>query len=314
MKKNLLVYIIILNWKNYRHTINCYKTCQSLSYPNFKILIVDNNSPNQSEDRIRQCLTGVEILQTGNNLGYAGGNNLGVKYALDKNADFIWILNPDVEVEKDSLSYLMTFVEKNPEVGICGPRISHGGKSNSFIFDGLSIDSSDGYQSRFNLSGLLAETEDSSCLEVDCVSGCSMLIRSAVFSSVGLLREDFFHYYEDVDICYRAREYGWRTCIFKPAEVAHARHKMRVTELIGFYNERNRILFSRIKDNKQIPKFVTKRNRSIIIHHLKRLNIPLVFVFLVMIFFAALSGLNKRIKLIPTLSLFLLCGCSSSKI
>lgn len=302
MKENFLVYIIILNWKNYKHTINCFKTCQNLNYPNFKILIVDNNSPNYSEEKIRQYLPEAEVLQTGKNSGYAGGNNLGIKYALERNADFIWILNPDVEVEIDSLSYLMNFMRENPEVGICGPRITHGNKLNSFIFDGLSIDSSDGYQSKFNLFILTAQTEESSSIDVDCVSGCSMLIRSAVLPSVGLLREDFFHYYEDVDICYRAREYGWRTTIFKPAEVSHARHKSKVAELIGFYNERNRILFSRIKDDKLTPTFITRRNRYIIINQLKHFNILLVCVFMLMLLLAALSGLHKRIKPVPLLS------------
>lgn len=296
MKENLLVYIIILNWKNYGHTINCVKRCQKQNYPNFKILVIENNSPNQSENKLRQSLPEIEILQTGKNLGYAGGNNVGINYALNSKAEFIWILNPDVEVEADSLSNLISFLQENPVVGVCGPRVFQGSKPYSFTFDGLSLDSSDGYQSSFNLSASTTEIEEASALDVDCVSGCSMLVRSSVFLSTGLLREDFFHYYEDAEFCCRARANGWRTSVFKPAKVVHARHKKKIINAVGFYNERSRIIFSRIKDSERPPKLITRHNQLLIIYHLKYLNIVFAFAFLFIIFIAALSGSKKIIR------------------
>src|SRR5664279_2479168 len=99
-----LTYIILLNWNGWQDTIACVESCRKLSYPNFRILIVDNGSTDNSEAILRERLPDIELLQTGANLGFAGGNNVGIRHALAQGADYVWLLNNDTVVDAEALS------------------------------------------------------------------------------------------------------------------------------------------------------------------------------------------------------------------
>ncbi len=269
-----IVYILILNWKNYQQTARCIQACRELIYSNFKIVIIDNGSPNNSEIYLRQSFSEIEFIQNKKNLGYAGGNNPGILIALNNKADYIWILNPDVEVENDSLTKLVNLLSQDSKIGICGPRIINGKAPNSFHFDGLSIDSLDGWQSSFNIITPTIHNNQDSVKDVDCVSGCSMLVRSSLFYSIGLLREEFFLYYEDVDFCFRTRAAGFRTIIFPKVNVYHSKDKLIRLDSVGFFNERSRHIFNKIYNNKSSPqKIFTKYHRVLICEAVKNLKI-----------------------------------------
>lgn len=89
------VNIIVLNWNGWRDTLACVETCQWLTWPHFQIVVVDNASTAGSEEILRRHLTDVEILQSGANLGFSGGNNVGIHHALEADADYVWLPHSD---------------------------------------------------------------------------------------------------------------------------------------------------------------------------------------------------------------------------
>src|SRR5579859_4839366 len=86
-----LVYVVVLNWRGWRDTIRCIQQLIRLDYPACELVVVDNGSSDGSEEHIREAFPDLPILQTGANLGYAGGNNVGIRYALDRGAHFVWL-------------------------------------------------------------------------------------------------------------------------------------------------------------------------------------------------------------------------------
>ena len=123
MDKQPLVYIIVLNYKGIDDTIECLESIKKISYNNYRVIIVDNYSCDGSEEKTRNSYPEYTIIQTGKNLGYAGGNNIGIKHALDRDAQYICILNNDVIVENDFLETVIIKLEKNPDWGIAGPKV-----------------------------------------------------------------------------------------------------------------------------------------------------------------------------------------------
>ncbi|MDW8091366.1 MAG: glycosyltransferase family 2 protein, partial [Meiothermus sp.] len=115
-----LVYVIVLNWNGWKDTIECLSSLRHSDYPNYEIVVVDNNSEDDSVVRIREAHPQVPIIQAEDNLGFAGGNNLGIRYALSKGAEFVWLLNNDTKVMKNTLSSMVELAMRNPDVGVVG--------------------------------------------------------------------------------------------------------------------------------------------------------------------------------------------------
>jgi GT2 family glycosyltransferase len=120
------VAIVILNWNNAPDTIACLESVAHLDYPNTRILVVDNGSTDGSADRIRQAHPSIPVLETGQNLGYAEGNNVGIAVALEQKAPYICILNNDIALRPDFLTQLVAEAEADTSIGIVGPKITSG--------------------------------------------------------------------------------------------------------------------------------------------------------------------------------------------
>jgi len=247
MKEFPLVYIIILNWNSCEDTTNCINSCRELTYPNFCIILIDNCSTDDSETRLRKRFPDIKFFQTGANLGYGGGNNLAIRYALKQGAEFVWILNPDVIVEKISLGILIDALNTNLSIGVCGPRIIDKNLKNGSYVVGLSIYPDNGYKSEYNITEDRPTKMLSNLLDVDSVNGCSMIVRSKLFHNIGLLREDFLLYYDDVEFNFRARKHGWRTVVCKQAAVVHISNLEKKNPSDWYYMDRNRILLARMQ-------------------------------------------------------------------
>lgn len=249
------VAVIILNYKLKMLTLNCLDSVLSSSYKNILPIIVDNNS----EDGVKEALekySDVSFIQAGDNLGYAQGNNLGIKKALKENADFIFILNPDAEVTSNAINILVTSARKYGSA-IFGPKIYFGGKeSNSKIiwyaggkFDELNVIGAHMGVDEKDL-GQYDKQED-----VDFVTGAAMFVSKEVFEKVGLFDERYFLYYEDSDFCFRAKKKGFRSVYIPEATVYHANAKSTGlgSSLQDYYITRNRMLFA--------EKFLSYRTR-----------------------------------------------------
>jgi GT2 family glycosyltransferase len=231
-----LVVVILVNWNGWPDTIACLDSLHGLDYPNFRVIVCDNGSTDDSwaqlvewgrravqESRGRAFpassgLSGdqptaavpaqLTFLQTGANLGFAGGNNRALTLALAGAAEYMWLLNPDTLVTPSALSALVARCEEDRRIGMCGsalvyshsPRTvqAHGGaRLNSWRGYGVQIGHGSSHGAAINASEVEAQ--------LDYVAGASMLVSSSFLRSVGLMDESYFLYYEEADWAERSR-------------------------------------------------------------------------------------------------------------
>lgn len=240
-KENPYVIIIVLNYNNYDDTEKCILSLQNLTYPNFSIVIVDNASSDGSVEILTNNFPEIPLLRNTINGGYAAGNNIGISYALEHNADYILIINNDATVEPDFLNHLVQYAEQFPNIGVLNARIFFPGTTEIF--------SAAGNFNRFLCTGQnkgairIKKHQTESIKKVDYACGVLMLVRSQVFREVGLLDEKFFMYFEDLEFSQRVLKRYEMAYI--PQSIAY--HKSgggkgwrNYTDLYLYYHTRNR--------------------------------------------------------------------------
>ena len=237
------VSIIILNWNGLNDTIECLESLKKIDYPNYEVILVDNNSTGNDVGVIKKEFGNFinKIIVNKENLGFSGGNNIGIKDAINRNSEYILLLNNDTVVEKNFLNILLQRSIANPDVGLLGPLIC-------YYSDHNKVWSAYGFISKIRGSGFSKKRnsyadyliKDKIC---SFLSGCCLLIKKEVIEKVGALDENYFLYLEDTDYCYRALQAG-----FKMLYVGQSRiyHKVNV---------------STKKSNKLLPLYYTTRNR-----------------------------------------------------
>ena len=218
------VAVILLNWNGYQDTYECLKSLETLSYPNFHVFLVDNDSSDDSFTKLKKDQesgkfnVGLTCIQSGGNLGCAGGNNVGIKRAYEQGFDYYWMLNNDTYVDPDALSTLVEVIENDKKVGIVGSKIYYA-DTKLLWFAGGSVNP---YIGTSKMIGI--EEEDKGQYdeqkEVDFIVGCSMLFSREVIESIGYLEEDYFIYYEDTDWNLRAKKAGWKI-VYVPTSIIY---------------------------------------------------------------------------------------------
>jgi GT2 family glycosyltransferase len=221
MQEQSKVAIVILNWNGKKDTLHCLASLQKLTYKNVEIIVVDNGSRDDSVVAIQANFPHITLIQSKQNLGFAGGNNLGIEYALKTRAEFLFLLNNDTEVDPNIVTAYFACMEKHPQAGILGAK--------TYLFDQRTqFDHFGGFWNQkkavFDLvanraieDGVSWEKE----LPLDYACGCSLFIRKAVFEQVGLLEEKFFLIWEEADFCFRARKAGFMTFFCPQAKLWH---------------------------------------------------------------------------------------------
>jgi GT2 family glycosyltransferase len=240
-----LVYIVVLNWNGWHDTIPCIESLRQLSYPSYHIVVVDNASSDGSEERIRAACPDITVLQSGANLGFAGGNNVGIRYALEQGADYVWLLNNDAFALPDSLSPLVQRAESDPQIGFVGSKILYASQPDVVWFAGGAIlprNARGAY-----ISGVPNDDRLPPAHEPGYLAGTSLLARDAAIRHIGLVPECYFLYYEEVDWQYTGRRAGWKL-MYEPASVVL--HKVSRTVVLdspiqAFHNARSRMIFVR---------------------------------------------------------------------
>jgi GT2 family glycosyltransferase len=189
------------------------------------LTLVDNASTDNSASAAAAHLHGQTqlpwvLLQTGSNLGYAAGNNIGL-CAFD--ARYIVLLNNDAVVEADTLARLTQFMDANPEVGACGPRLTFpDGRAQPYSHGGDPTPIYLGRRALARLGGqALHEWDGLAPRRVDWVAGTCLMLRAAALAEVGLLDDQIFMYFEDNDLCLRLRRHGWAVFFVPDAVVRH---------------------------------------------------------------------------------------------
>jgi hypothetical protein len=195
-----LVYIIVLNYNGLEWLKKCIPSLQKTNYSNYKILVVDNNSSDNSVEYIKKQYPKVEILQINKNLGYAGGNNKGFRHSYRMGAEYMAVLNNDVEVDSDWLKELVKVGEENFAAGAIGPQILSGDRK--YI---------QGPMQGFNNPTYLEYNPNKirSVKKVGKLVGCAILFKRKALEKIGLFDKTYFCYQEEYDWCQRANYHGF---------------------------------------------------------------------------------------------------------
>ena len=214
-----LVYICVLNWNGYRDTKECLESLKKITYPNFKILVIDNGSTDNSVELLRKQCTDIEILENKKNLGFAEGNNRGIDYAISKGVDYILLLNNDTICDKDFLNRLVSLAETDKKIGIAGPKIYYYGSKRIWFAGGKVIFP---IANTFHIGHRLKDRKKfTGVIEEDYQTGCAILIKRQVVERLGNLDSVYRMYFEDVDYCMRARKTGYKVICIQNAYIWH---------------------------------------------------------------------------------------------
>lgn len=274
------VYIILVNWNGWRDTIECLESLRLLKYPDFRIVVCDNGSGDDSLQQIKNWADRHEVsfagyqrnedeaggapdvdplltlIRNDENLGFAGGNNVGLRYALARgDADYCWLLNNDTVVEPDALSHLVARMQHQSGIGICGStvlmyhdhsRIQALGGGHYCRWIGLPW-----HFGHFSTSDKPINQKRAEAW-MNYVEGASMLVSRQFFDEIGLLCEDYFLYFEEADWAIRAQGrfvlgYAPQSIVYHKVggSIGTSSNPAKMSYTSDYFNIRNRLLFTR---------------------------------------------------------------------
>lgn len=233
---------VILNTNRREDTLACLASLEENRYPHLSVIVLDNASGDGSVEAIASAHPDVKIIRLGQNLGYAGNNNVGIGAARKMGADWVLILNEDTVLAADCLAQLVAAGESDPRIGIIGPMVYH--------YDEPDIIQSAGGKLGRRWEPLhLAQNEPETGQfplphEVDWISGCALMVRRPVIDQAGMIDARYFYYWEETEFCIRVRESGWRVVHVPQARLWHkgVQRNYRPSPQITYYATRNRLL------------------------------------------------------------------------
>jgi hypothetical protein len=244
------VAVVLLNYNNYDpDTRRCLVSLEAIHEPDLTAVVVDNGSDDGCAEKIAAEFPNAVVLRQARNLGFAGGNNRGIEYALEHDFDYVLVLNNDTEITDPRLiSDMVAALEANPNLGIIGPRVYDAEKGEEQTVM-LTAPSWTLWERLFARPTHSREPVAPDTVSVEGVSAVCWLMPANLFRSVGLLDEDMFIYAEDNEFCYRVRKKG---C------------------LIGQY--RDRIGVDHYFTSKKIPSLSSLRHRLSYVNYLYALR------------------------------------------
>ena len=225
--------IIILNYKSLGLVKNCLRAVKDLNLSlAYEVIVVDNNSQDNSVAYLKEHYFDIKLVESGKNLGFSGGNNLGIRQA---QGDFILILNPDILVLSKAIENMLDFMKSHSEAGMLGPKLINPDGSLQY-----SCSRWPDWRLPFYRRSFLGKTRNALAWidnylmrdwnheansQVDWLYGACLMVRRQAMAEVGLLDERYFMYMEDLDWCRRFWEKGWQVWYLAKAEVIHYHHR-----------------------------------------------------------------------------------------
>jgi GT2 family glycosyltransferase len=211
---NPQVCCVVVNWNGWQDTLPCLASLTRQLYSNLHVIVVDNGSTDGSIERVRAAYPQVTLLETGKNLGFAAGCNVGIREALLLEPEFVWLLNNDTICPPDTIGKLVRKALDNPGDGIVGSVLYYehdpsqvqawgGGKLLPWL----------AYAKHFRAPASFGRDTF--------VTFASALIRREVLEEIGMLYEGFFLYYEDADFCQRMQRTRWKMVVAEDTDVLH---------------------------------------------------------------------------------------------
>ena len=244
MPDSSLVSIITINFNNVDVTCELLQSLRKLTYVNYEVIVVDNASSEDPAPKIQSFFPEVKLILSEKNLGFAGGNNLGVKHA---NGDFLFFVNNDTELHPDCIQPLIERFNKNREIGLISPKIKYFDQRDIIQYAGFS-----------KINPFTARNFGIGSMEIDkgqhdtpsfthYAHGAAMMTTKEVIEEVGLMSEDFFLYYEELDWCEKIKKAGFKI-FYEPSSTVYHKESFTIgrnSTLKTYYITRNRIFFIR---------------------------------------------------------------------
>jgi GT2 family glycosyltransferase len=232
MKRKIFIIIIIYN--NHRVIINCLKSLNQQSYQNFEVLIVDNNSTDNTVMIIQDYLKKhqnlskkIRVIKNKINSGFSKAVNIGLKEALDKkNIYAALLLNPDIYFTHDLLKNGINILETNPDAGAAVPKILYSDKRIWWVGTRIFSDKELLQSSKYGIAehinkGQIWQSNKSQTNTVEAITGCALFLRMTAVKEVGLFNEKYFMYAEDIDYSQRLKQKGYSLLMFSHSTVFH---------------------------------------------------------------------------------------------
>jgi len=209
------VAVVIVNYNGESWLMRCLKSLRRTDYPDFRTILVDNDSRDGSVELVTTEFPEVEVIRAGGNLGFCEGNNLGIRRALESGAELVTLLNPDTWVEPEWLRNLVEVSQQNPEIGIVG--------AVQLRYDGNDFNSWTKTAFPALLDELRVPEAGLDWIPVEWVEGACLLVKRTVLDEVGWLDPIFFAFYEEIDLCRRVRAHGYSIGLVPRSRIHHFR-------------------------------------------------------------------------------------------
>ena len=248
--------IIIVSWNVKKVLTNCIGSIEenSASEP-FEVIVVDNASSDRTVEFVRNKFPDVVIIANSQNLGFAAANNQGIEKS---QGEYILLLNPDTIVHSGSLDVLIEFMDENEDVGICGPQLlNQDGTIQSSarcfptfrgaLYRHTALRFLHIFREEYK-KWLMKGFDHKSQMDVDQIMGAALMIKRTIIDHIGAMDERFFMYYEEVDLCYKVKQAGWRVVFMPEVAIIHLggqssgqipvkKQMMAITSLLKFFRK-----------------------------------------------------------------------------
>ena len=239
---------VVLNWNDAASTIACVRSLLGGSRRPDALVVVDNGSDHACHQALLSARTDLdfELVRSEKNLGYGGGNNVGLRRL--GHLDHVLVLNNDTVVDSDAVAALVAALEARPEAGLVAPLVVT--EEDRVWFAGGHLNRWRGLPVHHSFGRHRSQAAWAGCTEISFATGCAILVRQEVLRAVGLINESFFLYWEDVELCQRILGAGWKILFCPAARVVHRRGQssdpMRnLSPTMLRYSTRNRLLYLR---------------------------------------------------------------------
>lgn len=254
------VAVVICNWNRQDYIIKCIDSVLKSKKIVFDIIVVDNASTDDSVKLIEEAFSDqVHLIVKEQNTGGADGFNTGIKYALSKGYEYIYMLDNDVVIEEEALYHLYDLMKKNERVAVVGSKILYMNEPERIQYLGAQVNWN-AFLLDHNYSNVLDHEELPEVIYTDIVPACSLLVRSEVILKAGGMDPEYFIYFDDVDMCYSMKQLGYEVCVYTKSVIYHARGVLnRQTTFADFYSRRNaNYFYAKFVEIEKVPLLAKK--------------------------------------------------------
>lgn len=239
-----LVSIITINYNQIPYTLEMLRSLERCAYKNLEVIVVDNASRENPEKAILESFPDTKVIISRENLGFAGGNNLGAREAKGK---YLFFLNNDTEVDPDAIHHLVDLFETHPDAGMASPKILYYNSGGLIQYVGCeNVNPLTGRNFRVGFKTTDTGKYDTTRI-TELAHGAAMMVPRSVINKAGMMPDFFFLYYEELDWCQTIKNAGYHIYVVPKARIHH-KESMSVgkgSTLKTYYMTRNRLLYLR---------------------------------------------------------------------